>query len=792
MMRRWKEFEITNFLGRQERVTPDKNSCSSVLNLDPRGGDQGVLLMRPKVEDFLTLPTDSTLTNTTDLGIATMYITQLGSTPKEVNVFIQKGTVNKISGSTASIASKNVVAVWVNPYWWAESDTWVSAWDWLNKITISHITAVPASGKIQIYGLSGSEWAIVYSTREVAIYNVTRNEYATVAFVVSGVPDDFYITNTGWNVNDTVILMKNFFPLANLEANYSATNNQVNFHHALNDLRIGFGGYSNRLGMGVGYRKKYFNIASMTINSAFINDLRSMDQIISGPYNNISENTTFNINISRGGTTGQEFPYAEFKSLYVKVTAVLDEFQEFELKPVDTTCEIGDEHAYTMVGAGASDRLLIVPKVHFATMNKRITHLKFYAAQGAGSTDAWVRKSSYYLVKTIEVANTVAAKTGATGTANTWVLGSDGYLALNTTGNSFEINYDMWLSNEGTIQDQLGYKPTYNYVTSWDQALMTQGRIYYLNPYVDQRYINKIMRSALSGFSELMYDVVTASDYSEAEQRNGDDVVGMELLANLDIALFKQNSIQQLDTQTGGVFDFVSGVGCVSRRSIVNFRDKIIFASRNGVYVFDGTRAINISDGQIKSLYDAIPDKTAIVAVRDELSNCYRFYDGTAEHLFVEGRGWFYFNNGDAIKQYVVSNEDNLIRYLTTSKIRKITNTRSADSSESLEFVTGKIDIGTIGTEIKASDRFLLGRIWAEYKSARAITFSVYLDNGLTIPGTLPIRTTVGIERARIGVGHTTKNLKMKVATTLQSGDTDFELHAFGIEWDISRRGLWG
>lgn len=785
----WKEFEIKNFLGRQERVTPDKNSASSIINLDPRGGDQGSLLMRPKIENFLTPPTHTTLTGTTDLWLASMYITQLGSTPKEVTALIQKGTINRITGSGASVVSRNGIAIWTYPNY-VSGVGWENDWGWLNYMVISKITYA-SSHIIQVYGFPSLDFS---SGPNAVIYNVTQGKYATILEVDE--PNTLYLSNNTFALDDTVIIMQNYMPLANDLANYSVTTAQISAHNVLNDLRIGFGGYVDRLGMGAGHRKKYFNIASVTVGGA--TNAQNLDNLISDPFNNKTENVAFQVTATRGGGTGQSFPYADFKSIYLQVTAVLDGYQEFVLPPVTTTCEIGDTFDPILMTdmPGASNRLLVVPKIHFALMNKRITHLKFYIAIGSGATGNYNRISSYYLVKTIEVANTTAAKTGATGTPDTWILGADSYLVLNTAGNAFEINYDMWLGNEGSLEAELGYKATTDFVKSWDAALMSGGRVYYLNPYIDQRYTNKIIRSAISGYLSFMYDVATGSDYSDAEQRDGDDVVGMELLPNLDIALFKQNSIQRLDTQTGLVFGTVQGVGCTSRKGIVNFRDKIIFPSTYGIYLFDGARATNISEGEVKSVYDAIADKTSIVAIRDELGNAYRFGVAGGEWIFLENIGWFYFTQAYTIVQYYISRTDNLIRFLdATGTMRKVSNTRAVSAPEGylvVTLTTQVFDVTTIGEELKSSDRFLIGWISARYKSQRAITVTITKDNGQTITATLPIKSAIGHERVRLGIGHTTRNFKISLSASLEDGDTIFQLDSFAVEFDVLQRGQWG
>lgn len=787
---KWISTDVLSPIGLQDAIRGNPNGCKDILNLDPRVDTLGTLGIKPKVEAFLSAPTDATITGASDLGYALMYSTLWGGgVKKEINILVQKGTINRVSGSGASVTTRNGIIIWNYPAY--IGGVWYNQWNWLNKMIITKITNVDSGYIINVYGGLSQ-----FDTPPV-IYNVTKNEYATILQLVGAAPEDLYLSVTGWTTGDTVIIMSNHFPLANDLSNYSAVTAEVNFHNIINDLRIGFGGYSGRLGMGIGYRKKYFDIGSVESNNSLLSYAQNLDNLILDPHNIETTSGTFLItpSISVTNAVGNPFPYSEVQALFLKVGVVLDGTNEFLIKPVATNSEIGDGYAYALYGGAGegsgSNYLSIIPKIRFATVNKRITHLRFYVAIGNGSSTGFSRTSPYYLCKEVEVSNYESA-------GSTWKLDADGFLVPNVTGSNISINYDQFKGNLGAIQDVLNYKSSYNYVNSWDGAIISQGKAFYLNGYVDQRYVNKIFISEISGDGVPMYDVATVIHTSDANLKNDGDVIGIELLSNNNIAVFKQNSILQFSPDTESFTDTVIGVGCTSRRGIVNFKDRIIFPSQNGIYLFDGVRAVNISEGFIQTSYMAISDKTALIATKDELGNTYRFCNVGREYLFTEKFGWFKFYNGDTIVQYQVSSEDNLIRYLTsTGAIKKVTSTRAIDygtgSTDTILLDTVDV-IPSMEPRMSAGDFFLMGYFWMRYKSPREVTIKIYLDYNTNNPITItaPINTTGrGYIREPLKRGVLCQTYSIRITSALISGDTGFEIYGRGIHWVPRRAGNW-
>jgi len=193
------------------------------------------------------------------------------------------------------------------------------------------------------------------------------------------------------------------------------------------------------------------------------------------------------------------------------------------------------------------------------------------------------------------------------------------------------------------MTDKLGYEPTFDMVRSWDQAIVTQGRTFVVNLYIDKRYENKIFKSAISGAGAFMYDAISAAEYIDLENFDGNTLVGVEVLPNLQFLALRANSAQRVDPDTGATRQISLGKGCVARKSIVNFGDKVGWCGQNDIYMSDGLNIVSIADKSIRELYRALTTKSSIIATREEKDNAYRFFTGDTsartEYILTK-KGW--------------------------------------------------------------------------------------------------------------------------------------------------------
>ncbi len=81
-------------------------------------------------------------------------------------------------------------------------------------------------------------------------------------------------------------------------------------------------------------------------------------------------------------------------------------------------------------------------------------------------------------------------------------------------------------------------------------------------------------------------------------------ITGLRALQNR-LIVFKDNSIHTVDTL--GIDTFEShlrvNVGVQDQRTIQPYEDRLIFANKTGVWMFDGLQAVNISEEKVGSYY---------------------------------------------------------------------------------------------------------------------------------------------------------------------------------------------
>ena len=804
----WIETELKNFLGIQNKTTPNKNSAQLLVGLDPRV-KEGELHLQPNIADLFASNPFPTLefedgVNSSILGFATIFMPDLLQTdPREVTLVIKKSRINAVTGSGASIAYKDVVSVCARPSF--GNGSWSDSWSWLNQIYISKVSNLSGSDSIQITNLGFVPYF------GATIYNVTKSKFATIVDIA---PLTYWYkldTPSIFEAGDTVILMKNYSPLANLEANYAATSLNFDYVRVINDLVLSFGGYVNRLALNFGYRKKYFHITGVESQGGSYTNLsllQGIDNMFITPFNAKADTGTYDVTIADSAHIDKNSVAfsLNYKSAWVIATIVLDDIHEIivfnGVKGVALTTVTQD--------------VSIDIKIRFATMNKRITKVKIYLAGGnsegviSQTEDLYqtgINPQTFYkLVREIEVSGS--------SLKSIWTLKNSGYLELNSA--IPVVNYDTFTGFIYNLTEELGYTPTKDYVDSFDQAIITQGRLFVLNPYIDKRYSNKLFYSHISGAGAYMYDAITAENYSDLDNKDGNDVVGLEILPNMDFAVFRQSSIQRLDPNTGSVVETVLGIGAVSKRSIVNFKDKIIFASQNGIFQYNGVSVQDISFGTILNMasgygYNSITDKSTIIAVRDPLGNCYRFtYSGSAlvEYLYMEGFGWFGFTSllGNGL-QYANSQNGEVKILIPTTGIKKTTQIRKANSTFNVLFHTQLFDIATMGEELKATNLFLLRSVWFKFYSAKG-TPADPEDGEFKILLVDELGATIGevfILDADITKGYIHKNLpivkpirafKAILSYPAKSGDyvaeyEGLQVKAIGFTWKPINVGKW-
>lgn len=688
------------------------------------------------------------------------------------------------------------------------------------------------------------------------------------------------ITNNAhsWSdaIPDEIVLMKNYIPYDNLIAMYSCTANDITFHKVLNDLRIGFGGYKDRIGLSVGYRKSYVQLGAIDFGSysSFYEALATTNNLIVTTYTETNEINTF-ITIT---TAVGSIPAGKY---FFRLTALLDDFNEVLISQTSITLTIDSD---------------IIPNIRInpGSSNKRITKFKLYVASINATTDL-EPTNPYYFLKEYILRRSTFTNTG-------WSINNDGYMQLtdgaeiNTVVNatinsvtddnnangwsnssgmtrsvedafsetllpqlgdyflkytngaaikdfaeyiqpkyptifyfipgiSYLIEFDAAVSNAAMdlrlsigvsgeehivpftsantwesksvvivpvstarwilfkiidmpasaslridalsikptvlssfssleplttgseMSDSMGYQPTFDMIKSWDQAVITSGRTFYVNPYIDKRWENKIFRSHISGAGAFMYDVASAESYIDVEAFDNNDLIGIEVLPNLQFLALNRNGAQRIDPDTGAARQVDKGKGCVARKSIVNFGDKVVWCGEHDIYMSDGLDIISIADKTIREEYRALTTKSSIIATMEAKDNAYRFFTGNTslrtEYILTK-KGWIKRVNGGSIYPSAFSPAINGTNdfMVTTGAIYNENDADTTVLDESLGLATAvwqsiDIDSELIGESISERDFIYIASMWIDYTLNYAaldppsLNFSIYLDGTL-------------------------------------------------------------
>ncbi|MHB8842353.1 MAG: hypothetical protein ACYC56_11320, partial [Candidatus Aquicultor sp.] len=632
----FQETEIKNFLGISTKRTPQINECADCSNIELREKDGDMLsaanpiLLKDSNGATITKPNFAAqgFAWAADLNFTTHVFSQLGGVTREVVFYFQRGAAGAYPH----------VAVGMYPYF--NGTDWTNAWLWLNKIvpvTISGHTALSYDYTVSSYDGGGIYlWS--------AVYNLAKQNWATIT---SFAPNGFKLTRADWDVSDNLLIMANYQPLGALSAPFpffasqsTIKSSDLCFHRVLNDLRIGWGSVANRLAVGIGYRKKYWQIDTLA-NGDTLSNITKLDTISLDPYNIISDAETFAVTVKKGGsavtgTTSTDFPSGKYFKLII--TAILDDFNEFVVKDDFMIYDgslpgVGPYKIYS-----ASESMDIIPTIRFATMNKRITKIRFWLALGDGIDSVL---ESPRLIKEIDISKSTAL--GASD--KLWTLDSTGTLILSdvatqTSGGFFNIDYAAYVQGESLIS-ALGYTPTKEYVASWDQALVAGNATYLLNPYDSKTWKNFIFNSPPA-----QYDVIPAENYQSLDTKDGNDIVGIEVNSNLDFVILRDNGYQQYDPVNQIPSQMVNGIGCTSKLGIVNNDGKIFFPSQFDFQVTQGNQRIDITKDSIRDDYRTLT-KTNIIGGKENYGNSIRFFAPTEQQLyiFIPDKGWVQHEN---------------------------------------------------------------------------------------------------------------------------------------------------
>lgn len=753
----WIPTKFNNFLGIQKDTRKTAlGSFEEVLNLDIRDkvGDlnlrKGYDIKYNAIESSVL--STKKVSNVEYLKSTSFWIDDQGG--QEITVTLTKQRVAAVTTLTPNYF--DMLGVWIRPYW--DGSGWVDEWHWLNEIIITKITAIDQgteNDELALYLQAEStdndlfkNWSILhYSGTDYTVVNeisaIFKSRDSSYQYV------RIHDYNNSWAVNEKVILMKNYFPpavLNNLFNDISASD--IVFHKTLDDLRIGFGGQENRLGMGIGFRDKYFWSTDRAVQNTYYQG------VFLDPYNIISDfDNSFTADVSAiPKISGNGFDDTEH---FYKITALLDGVQEYLVVNSSIT------------PSNALNNLSFTVKGLIGAFNKRFTDFRIYIANSISDP--------YYLIQSIKFAD---SDNGTT-------------VSIDLDGNIYEtvtITKDDYDAASEEINDVLGYSTTdgIDYVRSWDKAINIEGKAFYLNPYIDKRYENIISYSEVKGSSSNMPDVA-ANSYHDVNDFDGDAGLGILESPNGYLGVWSDNKFQLLNPITGKPLGLGTIYkGAVSKDSIVNLGQELIWASEYDIVKNRGYQIADVSEGSIRGDYRDISNKNNVIATREEKGNCYRFFDGSTYEYILTDRGWIRWSIYNKPTNYIIRKDgevwymkDGAIYYPNAYQDRK---DASSYSSISFKLKSMPIDIRLLDSSIKYTNRFLkyTNRFYVHafhiYSSEMPIgaTLKIYLDGVL-----YSTKTITGLSDVfyRIPQGATCKLFQFEL-----SGDGYEELNIYNIE----------
>ncbi len=390
--------KVIGFTGIKHNINPlaDRNSLIRCTNMDIHS-KPGILTTRPSYWLKYETPVDelNRITAVESISFDNFFEKESSDEGVEVTCEVQRGTVQ----SSITTYKFNGINIWIRPYW--NGVYWEDKWQWLNETFITKIISIDSTylNKIVVAGDYGNltQWTIV---------NVTRNIALPVSILAyeSGTNTTFYTSlySHNWNVDDELVIMRNYFPLTNQAWMYDVTKQEISFHRLPSKIRIGFGGKKNRIALGIEYVKRTIHITdySFTNTDPFLVGKESQtaksNKIICQCYTQFNNNLEFDLNIL--SIVGD---YAA-GTYYFRMTAVLDGVNEVLVlsKSITTT---------------TASKFFPVPKVRLGGMSRRLSSVKIYFSESG---------EDFYLFKEYPIS--------IAGIQNNpdkdWLLQDDGYI----------------------------------------------------------------------------------------------------------------------------------------------------------------------------------------------------------------------------------------------------------------------------------------------------------------------------------------------------------------------------
>lgn len=412
MPKQLNDSKVFDFIGIQDNVDPlsEKRSVLKCTNLEPHV-KPGIFTLRPPYQLRYKKPTDIyERINSEEFVSFDNFYEKTAREQAEVTVLISKGEIRAplINNSRISDYTFRSINIYVRPHW--NGYRWADSWMWLNEPIITKVTAAPDStykNKIQVYGNYEDmlQWTLINVTKDKTV------PYAILKSKANGSNTDVWISvfNPNFEIDDNIVLMRNYIPLKYLIQNYNVLREEISFHRILSRMRIGFGGKEGRIGLGIDYVKNILRLAeyNYTDTDPLMEPklFAQTNKLVCQPYAAFNEDKK-DYKLEVAAVAGGTFEAGKY---YFRMTASYsaDEFLVVEEE------RVVDETSY----------FIISPKIRLGSLSRRLTAIKVYFSSTG---------NDYYLWKEF-----VLASNNTDIASPDFALNNDGYLeaVVNITGN---------------------------------------------------------------------------------------------------------------------------------------------------------------------------------------------------------------------------------------------------------------------------------------------------------------------------------------------------------------------
>jgi len=361
-----------------------------------------------------------------------------------------------------------------------------------------------------------------------------------------------------------------------------------------------------------------------------------------------------------------------------------------------------------------------------------------------------------------------------------------------------QLNPDTEQSVE--MEAEFGYTPSRNLIRSWDWGLVTAGRTFVSNVFIEKLYTNKIFFSPIGGDGNVMYDVLTAGNYYDVENFDGNDVRKIELLANADFLLLQSLAAQRLDPDTGRLASVGLATGIIQPHGSVNFGDRVMFPGKYDVLVTNGLGVDNASKYTIRPYYRDLADAdiAKMHAAADPFEKAYSLYSGKtstkAEFILTES-GWIERRMALEPQRYAVNREGSF-EFLSSGYIYSIGKSGTDDNGTDITSLWQSviIDSAMLGEGIPENQIFVITDFFVSFLSNGDLTFKLYLmDKLLTVTHetrTIAKTTTTGKIKHILPLKKeaTCSRFQLELGYTGDGGPSECSIFSVGVIFNLLQR----